>query len=161
MLWILGLPRANELMGASSLKLTIMGIASISPTSTRPKTQPPQGSSETSTHTQHWVSFIGLRIGGWARIMERVSPDRGHNILSPTGLRLAPTHSLPLTSFSFLSSPAYDYDKFPSLSHAEQINNNFSSLNILLGFTLHPKWLANVFLHPNIFRAVFEKNSGE
>lgn len=87
--------------------------------------------------------------------------ERG-SLLSPAGLSLAPTHSLPLTFFfPFLSSLSYDYDKFLSISHAEQINNNFSTLNILLGLTLHLKWLAEVFLHPNIFRAVFKRNSSE
>lgn len=93
--------------------------------------------------------------------MKRGSPQRGGNPPSSAGVQRTPTHSLPLNFFSFLSSPSYDYDKFLSLSHAEQINNNFSSLNILLGLTLHPKWLAKVFLHLNIFRAVFKRNSGE
>lgn len=161
MLWLLGLSRANELIGSSSLKLPIMDIASISPTSIRPKIQLPLGFAQTSTHTQHWVNFITWRTGGLGP-----GPWRGFLLLGGTTfylllVSLASTHSLPLTSFSFLSSPSPDYDKFPSLSHAEQINNKFSSLNILLGLTLHPKRLANVFLHPNIFRAVFEKNSGE
>lgn len=84
--------------------------------------------------------------------MESGAPYIGHHLSPP-----------PPTSPHFLFSPlpADDYDKFLSLSHAEQFNNNFSSLTILLGLTLYPKWLIKIFLHPNIFRALSKRNSGE
>lgn len=76
--------------------------------------------------------------------MKRGSPHIGHH-LSPTP---------PNFPSLFSPLPSYDFDKFLSLSHAEQFNNNFSSLTILLGLTLHPKWLIKIFLHSNIFRAL-------
>lgn len=102
-----------------------------------------------------WISLLNLRM----RFLERDSPWTGSNLLRM--FSSPPMYPPPPHFLSFLSFSSYDSDKFLSLPHAEKFNNNISSLNILLSLTLHPKWLAKALLHPNVFRALVKKSSGE